>query len=58
MGLVALGALRRTMARWTAEDAVAEVEVAQDAAPAMPVHAPAPVARAPRPCPEPALLAA
>jgi uncharacterized membrane protein YbhN (UPF0104 family) len=58
MGLVALGALRRTMARWTAEDAVAEVEVAHDAAPAMPVHAPAPVARAPRPCPEPALLAA
>jgi len=60
MGLVALGALRRTMARWTAEDAVAEVEVAQDAAPAMPAHAPAPapVARAPRPCTEPALLAA
>jgi hypothetical protein len=58
MGLVALGALRRTMARWTAEDAVVEVEVAQDAAPASHVHAPVPVARAPRPCPEPALLAA
>ena len=57
IGLVALGALRRTMARWSAEDAVAEVE-AQDAAPAAPAHAPAPVARAPRPCPEPALLAA
>jgi hypothetical protein len=39
---------------------VVEVEVAQDAAPASPVHAPAPapVARTPRPCPEPALLAA
>jgi hypothetical protein len=54
IGLVALGALRRTMARWSAEDAVAEVEVAPDDAPAKP----APVARAPRPCPERALLAA
>jgi uncharacterized membrane protein YbhN (UPF0104 family) len=60
IGLVALGALRRTMARWSAEDAVAEVEVevevAEDAAPA--THAQVPVARAPRPCSEPALLAA
>ncbi len=56
IGLVALGALRRTMARWSAEDAVAEVE-GQGAAPTGPMHA-APVARAPRPCPEPALLAA
>jgi hypothetical protein len=53
IGLVALGALRRTMARWSAEDA--EVD-AQDVAPAAPAQAP--VARAPRPCPEPALLAA
>jgi hypothetical protein len=58
IGLVALGALRRTMARWSAEDAVAEVEVedAGDGAPATPAQVP--VARAPRPCPEPALLAA
>jgi uncharacterized membrane protein YbhN (UPF0104 family) len=57
IGLVALGALRRTMARWSAEDAVVaegEVGVAKDAAPGQPV----PVARAPRPCAEPALLAA
>ena len=33
IGLVALGALRRTMARWSAEDAVAEAE-APDGAPA------------------------
>ncbi|HEX6621939.1 MAG TPA: YbhN family protein, partial [Solirubrobacteraceae bacterium] len=60
IGLVALGALRRTMGRWSAEDAEAEVqvEVAQDVAPGQPVPAPVPVARAPRPCPEPALLAA
>ena len=66
IGLVALGALRRTMARWSAEDAVDEVE-APETAPAAPAHAPAqaapahapvPAARAPRPCPEPALLAA
>jgi uncharacterized membrane protein YbhN (UPF0104 family) len=57
IGLVALGALRRTMARWSAEDAVAEVEE-QGAAPTGPMHAPGPVARAPRPCPERALLAA
>ena len=57
IGLVALGALRRTMARWSDEDAVTEVE-AQDVAPAGAVHAPVPVARAPRPCAEPALLAA
>ena len=50
IGLVALGSLRRTMARWSDEDAPA------DAPPAAP--APAPVARTPRPCPEPALLAA
>ena len=55
IGLVALGALRRTMARWSAEDAVAEVDT-QDVAPAG--AAKAPVARAPRPCTEPALLAA
>ena len=36
IGLVALGALRRTMARWSAEDAVAEVDGAQDAAPTGP----------------------
>ena len=57
IGLVALGALRRTMARWSAEDAVAEVAGAgrrADRGHALPV----PVARAPRPCPEPALLAA
>jgi uncharacterized membrane protein YbhN (UPF0104 family) len=60
IGLVALGALRRTMGRWSAEDAAAEVEgeVAQDVAPGQSVPAPAPVARAPRPCQEPALLAA
>ena len=45
-----LGSLRRTMARWTEEDAPAE--------PIQPAPAPAPVARKPRPCPEPALLAA
>jgi uncharacterized membrane protein YbhN (UPF0104 family) len=50
IGLVALGALRRTMTRWSAEDAP---ESNPQAAPA-----PVPVARAPRPCPEPALLAA
>jgi uncharacterized membrane protein YbhN (UPF0104 family) len=50
IGLVALGSLRRTMARWSEEDA--------PAAPAQPAPAPAPVARTPRPCPEPALLAA
>jgi putative heme transporter len=50
IGLVALGSLRRTMARWTEEDAPAE--------PIQPAPAPAPVARMPRPCPEPALLAA
>jgi hypothetical protein len=46
------------MARWSAEDAVAEVEVedAGDGAPATPAQVP--VARAPRQCPEPALLAA
>jgi hypothetical protein len=43
------------MARWSAEDAEVEVD-AQDVAPAAPAQAP--VARAPRPCPEPALLAA
>jgi uncharacterized membrane protein YbhN (UPF0104 family) len=53
IGLVALGALRRTMARWSAEDAVAETQHGAPAAPAQ-----APVARAPRPCTEPALLAA
>jgi putative heme transporter len=57
IGLVALGALRRTMARWSAEDATAEAE-APGGAPAGTVHAPVPAARAPRPCPEPALLAA
>jgi hypothetical protein len=56
IGLVALGALRRTMGRWSAEDA--EAEIAKGAAPGQAVPAPAPVARAPRPCPEPALLAA
>ena len=35
IGLVALGALRRTMARWSAEDAAAEVQ-AHDAAPTGP----------------------
>jgi hypothetical protein len=50
IGLVALGSLRRTMARWSEEDA--------PAAPAQHAPAPAPVARTPRPCPEPALLAA
>jgi uncharacterized membrane protein YbhN (UPF0104 family) len=50
IGLVALGSLRRTMARWTEEDAPAE--------PIQPAPAPAPVARMPRPCTEPALLAA
>jgi uncharacterized membrane protein YbhN (UPF0104 family) len=50
IGLVALGSLRRTMARWSEEDA--------PAAPAQPAPASAPVARPPRPCPEPALLAA
>ena len=53
IGLVALGSLRRTMARWSDEDA--PVEPAQ---PAQPAPAPAPVARVPRPCHEPALLAA
>ena len=47
IGLVALGSLRRTMTRWSDEDAPAE-----------PTPAPAPVARTPRPCSEPALLAA
>jgi len=50
IGLVALGSLRRTMARWGEEDA--------PAAPAQPAPAPVPVARAPRPYPKPALLAA
>jgi uncharacterized membrane protein YbhN (UPF0104 family) len=50
IGLVALGALRRTMGRWSAEDALAE--------PAHAAPAPVPVARVPRPCPEPALMAA
>jgi hypothetical protein len=50
IGLVALGSLRRTMARWSDEDAPVE--------PAQPAPAPAPVARVPRPCHEPALLAA
>jgi uncharacterized membrane protein YbhN (UPF0104 family) len=50
IGLVALGALRRTMARWSEEDA--------PAAHAQPAPAPAHVARPSRPCPEPALLAA
>jgi uncharacterized membrane protein YbhN (UPF0104 family) len=61
IGLVALGALRRTMTRWSAEDAAAAVEVGvepHDAAPARPAQAPVPVSRAPRPCTEPALLAA
>ena len=54
IGLVALGSLRRTMTRWSHEDAVDQVVVTQpEAAPA-----PVPVARAPRPCPEPAFLAA
>ena len=47
IGLVALGSLRRTMTRWSDEDAPPE-----------PTPAPAPAARTPRPCPEPALLAA
>jgi uncharacterized membrane protein YbhN (UPF0104 family) len=50
VGLLALSSLRRTMARWSAEDALAVAE--------QPAPAPVPVARAPRPCPEPALLAA
>ena len=50
IGLVALGSLRRTMTRWSEEDAPAES--------AAPAAAPVPVARTPRPCPEPALLAA
>jgi uncharacterized membrane protein YbhN (UPF0104 family) len=50
IGLVALGALRRTMARWGEEDA--------PAAHGQPAPAPAHVARPPRPCPEPVLLAA
>jgi len=50
IGLVALGSLRRTMARWGDEDA--------PLASASPAPAPAPVARTPRPCSEPALLAA
>jgi putative heme transporter len=50
IGLVALGSLRRTMARWSEEDAPAE--------PVRPAPAPAHVARTPRPCPEGALLAA
>ena len=50
IGLVALGSLRRTMARWSEEDAPA-------APPSMRPLA-APVARTPRPCSEPALLAA
>jgi putative heme transporter len=61
IGLVALGALRRTMTRWSAEDAAAAVAVGvepHDAAPARPAQAPLPVSRAPRPCTEPALLAA
>ena len=54
IGLVALGSLRRTMARWSAEDAAGQVvETEPQAAPA-----PVPVARTPRPCTEPALLAA
>jgi uncharacterized membrane protein YbhN (UPF0104 family) len=52
IGLVALGSLRRTMARWSDEDAPLAA-----ASPA-PAPAPAPVARTPRPCTEPALLAA
>lgn len=52
IGLVALGALRRTMTRWSAEDAATAVE----AAPARPAQAP--VSHPPRPCTEPALLAA
>jgi uncharacterized membrane protein YbhN (UPF0104 family) len=51
IGLVALGSLRRTMARWSDEDAAPETE-------AQAVPASAPVARVPRPCHEPALLAA
>jgi uncharacterized membrane protein YbhN (UPF0104 family) len=47
IGLVALGSLRRTMTRWSDEDAPAE-----------PAPAPVPVARTPRPSPERALLAA
>jgi uncharacterized membrane protein YbhN (UPF0104 family) len=58
IGLVALGALRRTMTRWSAEDAAAAVEVGVEPHDAAPAHAPVPVARAPRPCTEPALLAA
>jgi putative heme transporter len=54
VGLVALTSLRRTMARWSAEDALAGPAVE----PEQPAPAPVPVARAPRPCPEPALLAA
>ena len=54
IGLVALGSLRRTMTRWSAEDAGEQiVESEPHAAPA-----PVPVARTPRPCHEPALLAA
>jgi uncharacterized membrane protein YbhN (UPF0104 family) len=59
IGLVALGALRRTMARWSAEDAANGVGIdPQDAAPDAREPMPAPVARSPRPCSEPALLAA
>ena len=54
IGLIALGSLRRTTARWSAEDAGEQVvQTKPQAAPA-----PVPVARTPRPCPEPALLAA
>ena len=45
LGLVALGKLRRTMARWALEDAVPAVEVDEDAVPAVEVE----VVR-PRPC--------
>jgi putative heme transporter len=54
IGLVALGSLRRTMTRWSLEDAADQVVVTQPQA----APAPVPVARAPRPCPEPAFLAA
>jgi hypothetical protein len=51
IGLVALGSLRRTIARWGREDG---------ASPPSPEPAPSrtPAARTPRPCTEPALLLA
>jgi uncharacterized membrane protein YbhN (UPF0104 family) len=52
IGLVALGSLRKTMARWSEEDAPGERQATA------PEHTPVPIARAPRPCAEPALLAA